>query len=94
VPQRLHDVTSPNSDHFQHVGQQTFMTTAHSQQWCGGHPVPRADGADTVTGSAQSGTDPGSCTTLAMDVALGSTAFSQLNRLLSPGGVEPNIVGG
>ena len=59
MPQRLHDVISPNSDHFQHVGQQTFMTTAHSQQWCGGHPVPRADGAETVTGSAQSGTDPG-----------------------------------
>jgi hypothetical protein len=31
VPQRLQDITVPNSDHFQHVGQQTFMTTAHSQ---------------------------------------------------------------
>jgi len=31
VPQRLHDITVPSSDHFQHVGQQTFMTTAHSR---------------------------------------------------------------
>jgi hypothetical protein len=32
VPQRLHDMTVPNSFHFQQVGQHTFMTTAHSQQ--------------------------------------------------------------
>jgi hypothetical protein len=32
VPQRLQDMTVPSSDHFQHVGQQTFMTTAHSHQ--------------------------------------------------------------
>ena len=31
VPQRLHDITVLNSVHFQQVGQQTFMTIAHSQ---------------------------------------------------------------
>jgi len=53
VPQRLHDITVPNSDHFQHVGQQTFMTTAHSQQCRVGRRMPSVDGAETVTGSAQ-----------------------------------------
>jgi len=53
VPQRLHVMTSPNSDHFQQVGQQTFITTAHSPQWGDLDPVPCVDGADTVTGSAQ-----------------------------------------
>jgi hypothetical protein len=53
VPQRLHDITVPNSVHFQHVGQQTFMTTAHSQQGRDGRPLPFVDGAETVTGSAQ-----------------------------------------
>ena len=32
MPQRLHDMTAPSSDHFQHVGQQTLITTAHSRQ--------------------------------------------------------------
>ena len=59
VPHRLHDMTSPNSDHFQHVGQQTFITTAHSQQRRDVNPLPCADGAETVTGSAQTGADPG-----------------------------------
>lgn len=53
VPQRLHDITVPNSVHFQHVGQQTFMTTAHSQQGWDARPMPFVDGAETVTGSAQ-----------------------------------------
>jgi hypothetical protein len=53
VPQCLHDITVPNSDHFQHVGQQTFMTTAHSQQGRDGRRMPSVDGAETVTGSAQ-----------------------------------------
>lgn len=58
VPHRLHDMTSPNCDHFQHVGQQTFITTAHSHQRDGLDPAPYIDGAETVTGSAQTGTDP------------------------------------
>jgi hypothetical protein len=58
VPHRLHDMTSPNSDHFQQVGQQTFITTAHSQQRRELRPVRCVDGARTVTGSAQTGTDP------------------------------------
>jgi hypothetical protein len=46
VPQRLHNITVPNSVHFQQVGQQTFMTTAHSQQGrnggrCRSWTVPR-----------------------------------------------------
>jgi RNA polymerase sigma-70 factor, ECF subfamily len=54
VPQRLQDISSFSSDHFQHVGQQTFMTTAHShQRGLGGFPT-YVDGAETVTGSAQS----------------------------------------
>jgi hypothetical protein len=32
VPHRLHVITVPSSDHFQHVGQQTLITTAHSRQ--------------------------------------------------------------
>ena len=55
VPQRLQDITVPNSDHLQHVGQQTFMTTAHSQQRGAPNQASCADGAGTVTGSAQSG---------------------------------------
>jgi hypothetical protein len=53
VPQRLQEVAVPNSDHFQHVGQQTFMTTAHSQQRKAPRQALCADGARTVTGSAQ-----------------------------------------
>lgn len=53
VPHRLHDMTSPNSDHFQQVGQQTFITTAYSQQRRELRPVRCVDGAGTVTGSAQ-----------------------------------------
>jgi hypothetical protein len=55
VPQRLQDITAPNSDHFQHVGQQTFMTTAHSHQPDATGRSPSVDGAETVTGSAQIG---------------------------------------
>ncbi len=53
VPHFLHDITVPSSVHFQHVGQQTFMTTAHSHQRnrCGG--APSRDGAMTVTCPAQ-----------------------------------------
>lgn len=32
VPHRLHDMSAPSSDHFQHVGQQTLIATAHSRQ--------------------------------------------------------------
>lgn len=32
MPHRLHDISVPSSDHFQHVGQQTLITTAHSRQ--------------------------------------------------------------
>jgi hypothetical protein len=53
VPQRLHDMTVPNSVHFQQVGQQTFITTAHSQQRRPASGPPFVDGAETVTGSAQ-----------------------------------------
>jgi len=53
VPQRLHDMTVPNSVHFQQVGQQTFITTAHSQQRRAASCPPFVDGAETVTGSAQ-----------------------------------------
>ena len=53
VPQRLHDMTVPTSVHFQQVGQQSFMTTAHSQQAREGRRMPFVDGAETVTGSAQ-----------------------------------------
>jgi hypothetical protein len=53
VPQRLQAITVPNSDHFQHVGQQTWMTTAHSQQRTATDRASCADGAGTVTGSAQ-----------------------------------------
>jgi hypothetical protein len=59
VPQRLHDITVPNSDHFQHVGQQTFMTTAHSQQRKAPSQASCVDGAGTVTGSAQTSCNPG-----------------------------------
>ena len=52
VPQRLHDITVPNSVHFQQVGQQTFMTTAHSHQRPQAGGGPSTDGARTVTGSA------------------------------------------
>jgi hypothetical protein len=55
VPQRLHDITVPNSDHFQHVGQQTFMTTSYSQQGRDGRPMASLDSAEIVTGSAQTG---------------------------------------
>ncbi len=64
VPQRLHDITVPNSDHFQHVGQQTFMTTAYSQQGRDGGRMPSVDGAEIVTGSAQKTTLDG-CDTIA-----------------------------
>jgi hypothetical protein len=53
VPQRLQDISSFSSDHFQHVGQQTFMTTAHSHQRRRGDMPTYVDGAGTVTGSAQ-----------------------------------------
>jgi hypothetical protein len=53
VPQRLQANTVPNSDHFQHVGQQTCTTTAHSQQRRATDRARCADGAGTVTGSAQ-----------------------------------------
>jgi hypothetical protein len=59
VPQRLHDITVPNSDHFQHVGQQTFMTTAHSQQRKAPSQASCVDGAGTVTGSAQTSCNRG-----------------------------------
>jgi hypothetical protein len=55
VPQRLQDITVPNSDHLQHVGQQTFMTTAHSRQRTAPNQPSCVDGAGTVTGSAQTG---------------------------------------
>ena len=55
MPQRLQDITAPNSDHFQHVGQQSFMTTAHSHQPDATGRAPSVDGAETVTGSAQIG---------------------------------------
>ena len=51
--QRLHDMTVPNSVHFQQVGQQTFITPAHSQQRRPASGPPFVDGAETVTGSAQ-----------------------------------------
>jgi hypothetical protein len=60
VPQRLQDISAPSSDQFQHVGQQTFMTTAHSQQRGAGGLPTYADGAETVTGSAQFRPLPGS----------------------------------
>ena len=53
MPQRLHDMTVPNSVHFQQVGQQTFITTAHSQQRRAASGRPFVDGAETVTSSAQ-----------------------------------------
>jgi hypothetical protein len=53
VPQRLHAIAVPNSDHFQHVGQQTCMTTGHSQQSPAAMRASSEDGAWTVTGSAQ-----------------------------------------
>jgi hypothetical protein len=52
VPQRLQVITIPGSVHFQQVGQQSFISTAHSQQAHGASPAPFADGAETVTGSA------------------------------------------
>ena len=52
VPQRLQDITDPDSVHFQQVGQQTFMTTAHSHQRPQAGGGPSTDGARTVTGSA------------------------------------------
>ena len=53
MPQRLQVITIPGSVHFQHVGQQSFIPTAHSQQADSASPAPFADGAETVTGSAQ-----------------------------------------
>jgi hypothetical protein len=53
VPQRLQVITIPGSVHFQHVGQQSFISTAHSQQADAASPAPFVDGAETVTGSAQ-----------------------------------------
>ena len=53
VPQRLQVITIPGSVHFQQVGQQSFISTAHSQQADPVSPVPFVDGAETVTGSAQ-----------------------------------------
>jgi len=53
VPHRLHNITAPSSDHFQHVGQQTFMTTAHSQRSGDAEEAACTDGAETVTESAQ-----------------------------------------
>jgi hypothetical protein len=53
VPQRLQVITDPTSVHLQQVGQHNFKATAHSQQR---RTVTRgscADGAETVTGSAQ-----------------------------------------
>jgi hypothetical protein len=55
----LQDMTSPNSDHFQQVGQQTFIATAHSHQWQDGNPAPYVDASETVTKSAQTGTEHG-----------------------------------
>ena len=53
VPQRLQAIAVPNSDHFQHVGQQSCMSTAHSQQSPAAGRASCEDGAGTVTGSAQ-----------------------------------------
>lgn len=52
MPQRLQDISSFSSVHFQHVGQQTFMTTAHSHRRRRGGLPTYVDGAVTVTGSA------------------------------------------
>lgn len=49
VPHFLHDISVPNSVHLQHVGQQTFMTTAHSHQGSRCRSAPSEDGAMTVT---------------------------------------------
>jgi hypothetical protein len=49
----LHDITVPSSVHFQHVGQQTLMTTAHSRQENRRARMRCLDGAMTVTDSAQ-----------------------------------------
>lgn len=43
VPHFLHDIAVPNSLHFQHVGQQTLMTTIHSRQRFRRGRVPSQD---------------------------------------------------
>jgi hypothetical protein len=53
VPQRLQVIAIPGSVHFQQVGQQSFISTAHSQQADAASPALFVDGAETVTGSAQ-----------------------------------------
>lgn len=53
VPQRLQVITVPTSVHFQQVGQHNFIATAHSQQRRLLTRGSCADGAETVTGLAQ-----------------------------------------
>jgi hypothetical protein len=53
VPHFLHVIRVPSSLHFQHVGQQTLMTTAHSCQGSRRGDALRPDSATAVTGSAQ-----------------------------------------